>query len=111
MDITSTPAEHADRGIRRASWFALAMLVPVFVGSGLLTLTTTRASGCVTYGVNCADVPDGSIPGCFFAALLLGILAVAWPRKLLPFASVRGWLLGLHGVAQLMMASLILSFA
>ncbi|MCX4732852.1 hypothetical protein [Streptomyces sp. NBC_01363] len=111
MDITSTPAEHQDRGIRRASWIALALLVPVVVGAGLVTLSTTRASGCVTYGVECADVPDGSIPGSFLAALLLGILAVAWPRKLLPFASARGWLLGLHGAAQLMTAALILSFA
>ncbi|MEU2668195.1 hypothetical protein ABZ622_04885 [Streptomyces sp. NPDC007164] len=100
-----------DRGIRRASWFALAMLVPVVVGSGLLALTTTRASGCLAYGVNCADVPDGSIPGCFFAALLLGVLAVARPRKQLPFASARGRLLGLHGVARLMTASLILGHA
>ncbi|WP_326764899.1 hypothetical protein OG978_10255 [Streptomyces sp. NBC_01591] len=71
MDITSTPAEHTDRGVRRASWFALGMLVPVSVGSGLLTLSSTRASGCVTYGVQCADVPDGSIPGAPAGAVAL----------------------------------------
>ncbi|MEV5198157.1 hypothetical protein [Streptomyces sp. NPDC053720] len=100
-----------DRGIRRASWLALALLVPVVVGSGLLALTTTRASGCPTYGVNRADVPYGSIHGCFFAALLPGVPAAVRPGKQLPFASAHGRLLGLHGVARLMTASLILGHA
>ncbi|MFE6662012.1 hypothetical protein ACFVFH_00405 [Streptomyces sp. NPDC057697] len=108
MDITDAPAEHRDETIRRASWTALTLLVPVVVGAGLLALGTARGSGCATHGVECADVPDGSIPASFLAALLLGVLAVAWPRKLLPFASARGWLLGLHGAAQLTTAALIL---
>jgi hypothetical protein len=117
MDTTPVTAdqrradfERMDRNIRSASWIGLGMLVPVCLGSLVITLSSTRASGCVTYGVQCSDVPDGSIPGCFLAALLLGIAAVAWPRKLLPFASARGWLLGLHIAAQLMTALLILSY-
>ncbi|MDK0518783.1 hypothetical protein [Streptomyces sp. ML-6] len=102
--------ERTDRNIRSASWFGLIMLVPVCFGSLLVTLSSPRASGCVTYGMRCSDVPEGSIPGCFLAALLLGIAAVAWPRKLLPFPSARGWLLGLHIAAQLMTALLILSY-
>ncbi|MFE7615521.1 hypothetical protein [Streptomyces sp. NPDC057496] len=100
--------ERVDRNIRSASWFGLIMLVPVCFGSLLVTLSSTRASGCVTYGVRCSGVPEGSIPGCFLAALLLGIAAVARPRRLLPFPSARGRLLGLHIAAQLMTALLIL---
>ncbi|MFJ2894444.1 hypothetical protein ACIO87_06120 [Streptomyces sp. NPDC087218] len=117
MDITPVTADRhradldrSDRNVRSASWFGLVALVPVCVGSLLVTLSSTRASGCVTYGVRCSDVPLGSIPGCFLAALLLGVAAVARPRKLLPFPSARGRLLGLHITAQLMTALLILSY-
>ncbi|MET9660238.1 hypothetical protein [Streptomyces sp. NPDC006510] len=103
--------ERMDRNLRSASWIALGTLVPVFVGAGLLALSSPRASRCLTYGEECADLPTGSVPGSFAVALVLGIAAVAWPRKWLPFTSTRGWLLGLHGAAQLMMASLILSYA
>ncbi|WP_406380720.1 hypothetical protein [Streptomyces sp. NBC_01618] len=110
-EARTAATERADRNTRMASWFALGMLVPALIGSGLIVLSTTRASGCLTYGVECADVPQGWIPGCLVAAVVLGVAAVAWPRKWLPFASARGWLLGLHIVAQLMMVSLILSYA
>ncbi|MFF3390314.1 hypothetical protein ACFYW1_05215 [Streptomyces sp. NPDC002669] len=84
--------------------------MPVCAGSLLVTLSPTRASGCVTYGVRCSDVLVGSIPGCFPAALLLGVAAVARPGKPLPFPSARGRLLGPHITAQLMTALLILSY-
>lgn len=117
MEATPASAEQrtadtrrADRNIRTASWFALGMLVPVLIGCVLFVLSTPRASGCVTYGEDCATVADWS-PWCPVAAVVLGIAAVAWPRKWLPFASARGWLLGLHIAAQFMTASLILSYA
>ncbi|MGW1103495.1 hypothetical protein [Streptomyces sp. NPDC002540] len=106
-----TDHERTDRSIRTASWFALCMFVPVLIGCGLFVLSTTRASGCVTYGVDCAHVPQGWIPGCFVAAAVLGIAAVAWPRRWLPFVRARAWLLLLHIVAQFMTAVLILSYA
>ncbi|MER8087404.1 hypothetical protein ABTZ57_20290 [Streptomyces sp. NPDC094048] len=107
------PADHerTDRNTRAASWIALCMLVPVLIGCGLFVLSTTRASGCVTYGVDCAHVPRGWIPGSFVAAIVLGIAAVAWPRRWLPFVRARSWLLVLHIVAQCMTALLILSYA
>ncbi|MFE7356899.1 hypothetical protein ACFU8Q_27975 [Streptomyces sp. NPDC057543] len=110
-EARTADTERADRNTRTASWFALGMLVPALIGSGLFVLSTTRASGCLTYGVECADVPPGWIPGCLVAAVVLGVAAVAWPRKWLPFTSARGWLLGLHVAAQLTTVSLILSYA
>ncbi|MFB7919477.1 hypothetical protein [Streptomyces sp. NPDC056061] len=114
METTSsrTPGGgRTDRTVRTASWFALIMLVPVFFGSVLLVLSTKRASGCVTYGEGCADVPQGWIPGCLVAAIVSGVVAVAWPERWLPHAHVRAWLLGLHLAAQFMTVSLILAYA
>ncbi|MFF9505980.1 hypothetical protein ACF1BU_06815 [Streptomyces sp. NPDC014724] len=103
--------ERTDRNIRTATWFALCLHVPVLIGAGLFVLSTTRASGCVTSGVDCAHVPQSWIPGGFVAAIVLGIAAVAWPRRWLPFVHARAWLLLLHIVAQFMTALLILSYA
>ncbi|MEL3949102.1 hypothetical protein [Streptomyces sp. LNU-CPARS28] len=109
---TAAPRSDAgDRAARITALVALVLLVPIAIGSLVLTLSSERASGCLTYGVDCARVSPALAAGAFLVSAVSGVLAAAWPHRREPFEGWRGLLITVQISAQVTLAALILSYA
>ncbi|MFD0418836.1 hypothetical protein [Streptomyces sp. NPDC127108] len=100
-----------DRAARITALVTLVLLVPTAIGSLVLTLASERASGCVTYGVDCAQVSPALTVGAFLVSAVSGVMAAAWPHARLPFEGWRGLLITVQISAQVTLAALILSYS
>ncbi|MFC7985639.1 hypothetical protein [Streptomyces sp. NPDC057336] len=87
----------------------LVLLLPTVVVAWLAVLATERGGRCLTYGEQCPSVPGEALWACFWAAAVLGALALAWPRT--RWTSARCGAVVLQWGAQLTLGALILSGA
>ncbi|MFH9731311.1 hypothetical protein [Streptomyces sp. NPDC017260] len=97
------------RALTVCSVAGLVLLLPTVLVSWILVFASERGSGCLMYGEHCSTVPGAALWACFWAAVVLGVSAPAWPRTRWP--SARCWAVGLQWGAQLTLGALILSGA
>ncbi|MGC9495241.1 hypothetical protein [Streptomyces sp. WG7] len=87
----------------------LVLLLPTVVLAWLAVFASERGGRCLTYGERCSTVPGEALWACFWAAALLGVLALAWPRT--RWRPVGYGAVALQWGAQLTLGGLILSGA
>lgn len=109
--VATARPDAGDRAARITALVALVLLVPTAIGSLVLTLASERASGCVTYGVDCAQMSPVLVAAAFLVSAVSGVLAAAWPHRRAPFEGWRGLLITVQISAQVTLAALILSYA
>ncbi|AQS67826.1 hypothetical protein [Streptomyces pactum] len=99
----------AARALTGWSAAGLVLLAPTVVVAWLAVLATERGGRCLTYGEQCSAVPGEALWACLWAAAVLGVLALAWPRA--RWTSARCGAVVLQWGAQLTLGALILSGA
>ncbi|WP_345592587.1 hypothetical protein [Streptomyces marokkonensis] len=87
----------------------LVLLLPTVLAAWLAVFASEHGGDCLMYGERCQTVPGTVLWACFWAAVGLGVTALAWPRT--RWTSARCWAVGLQWGAQLTLGALILSGA
>ncbi|MGP4086873.1 hypothetical protein [Streptomyces sp. KR55] len=97
------------RQLTRWSVAGLLLLLPTVVLAWIAVLSTERGGRCLMYGEQCSGIPGGVLYGFFWAAVVLGVLALLWPRT--RWTPARAGAVLLQWGAQLTLGTLILSGA
>ncbi|MEU0741661.1 hypothetical protein [Streptomyces sp. NPDC006134] len=105
----NTAQQSAGRHLTGWSVAGLLLLLPTVAVAWLLVLASERGSRCLMYGEQCSQIPGAALYGCFWAALALGVLVLAWPRG--RWTPARGGAVLLQWAAQLTLGALILTGA
>ncbi|MBT2385348.1 hypothetical protein [Streptomyces sp. ISL-11] len=107
--LPAEPYTWSARDARRGAVAGLVLLAPMAIVSFILYLTTERAAACLMNGEQCSAWPGAWIYGGFFAAAVLGVLAVNWPERWARSGGARALTVLFQWGAQLIMAAAILS--
>ncbi|MER0444054.1 hypothetical protein ABR738_05650 [Streptomyces sp. Edi4] len=107
--MNTAPQPAVARFVTGWSIAGLVLLVPTVVVAWIAVLSTERGTGCLMYGEQCSTVPGEALYGCFWVALVAGLLALVWPRA--RWAGARTGAVLVQWGSQLTLGLLILSGA
>ncbi|MEU3355176.1 hypothetical protein [Streptomyces sp. NPDC037389] len=98
-----------DRKRQQSASFALILLLPTMLVSGLLYLASDHGGRCITNGESCSTVPDEWTYAAFLVSAVCGALAAGGSGQWRWMRAARGGLLVVQLLAHVAVAALIVS--